>query len=326
MTMIAHDLNLNLLRVFESVFRTSSMTEAARELHLTQSGVSQHMTSLEEVLGVKLFDRVKQRLVPTEVGQILYKQSNTTLNDLESVIWQLKGQERAFVGTVNIGMPIEFGNNVVMPIIAGFSRKHPLVTFKFNLGYASTMNELLLKGELDFAIIDEFRMDRNVTTEKVFDEIVELCVLEDLIKQNGPPKNSLKYYESLDYVEYQEGEPLLRMWFHHHLGKARADLKVKAYIMDVQGIARLIVNGVGAGILPSYLIDRLQQSGNKVYVLKGSGRPLKNSIGIAKLSQRTLSRSAEAAYEFVLKNLTSSESTESRKTPSKVTASAAPAP
>jgi DNA-binding transcriptional LysR family regulator len=317
MTMLAHDLNLNLLRVFESVFRTNSMTEAAKELHLTQSGVSQHMTSLEEVLGVKLFDRVKQRLVATEAGHLLYKQSNSTLNELESVIWQLKGQERAFGGTVNIGRPIEFGNNVVMPIVAEFSKKHPLVNFKFNLGYASTMNDLLLKGELDFAIIDEFRMDRNVTTKKVFDEIVELCASEEVLKSKGVPKHSLKYYETLDYVEYQEGEPLLRMWFSHHLNKPRADLKVKAYIMDVQGIARLILNGVGAGVLPSYLIDRLQQSGQKVYVLKGSGKPLKNSIGIAKLSQRTLSRSAEAAYEFILENLNSSESTESKKTPAK---------
>lgn len=311
--MISHDMNLNLLRVFESVYRTNSMTEAAKELHLTQSGVSQHMTSLEEILGVKLFDRVKQRLVPTEAGSILYKKSNQTLNELESVIWQLKGQERTFVGTVNIGMPIEFGNNVVMPLIAEFAKKHPLVNFKFNLGYASTMNELLLKGELDFAIVDEFRMDRNIATTKVFDEIVELCVSEELLRAKGIPKHSLKYYETLDYVEYQEGEPLLRMWFTHHLNKPRADLKVKAYIMDVQGIARLIINGVGAGILPSYLIDRLQQSGQKVYVLKGSGKPLKNSIGIAKLTQRTLSRSAEGAYEFILESLNSAESTESKK-------------
>ncbi|MGE3973315.1 MAG: LysR family transcriptional regulator [Bdellovibrionales bacterium] len=317
MTMITHDLNLNLLRVFESVFRTKSMTEAARELHLTQSGVSQHMNSLEEILGVKLFDRVKQRLVATEAGQLLYKQSNTTLNELESVIWQLKGQERAFVGVVNIGMPIEFGNNVVMPLIAEFSKKHPLVNFKFNLGYATTMNELLLKGELDFAIIDEFRMDRNVMTTKVFDEIVELCASEELLKAKGVPKHSISYYESLDYVEYQEGEPLLRMWFGHHLNKPRADVRVKAYIMDVQGIARLIINGVGAGILPSYLIDRLQQSGQKVYVFKGSGKPLKNSIGIAKLSQRTLSRSAEAAYDYLLQRLTSAPSVESKKTPAK---------
>src|SRR3954464_13772698 len=116
--MLSHDLNLNLLRVFESVFRTKSMTEAAKELHLTQSGVSQHITALEEVLKIKLFDRVKQRLIPTDSGNILYSQSHTSLNEIENVIWQLRGEERSLRGVVNIGMPIEFGNNIVMPVIA----------------------------------------------------------------------------------------------------------------------------------------------------------------------------------------------------------------
>src|SRR5438128_356768 len=117
--MLSHDLNLNLLRVFESVYRTGSMTEAAKELHLTQSGVSQHITALEEVLGVKVFDRIKQRLIATERGHILYKRTSESLDQIENVIFDVRGQERAFSGTVNIGMPIEFGNSIVMPIIAG---------------------------------------------------------------------------------------------------------------------------------------------------------------------------------------------------------------
>ena len=47
--MIINNLNLNHLLVFECVFRNGSMTAASKELHLTQSGVSQHMKSLEDV-------------------------------------------------------------------------------------------------------------------------------------------------------------------------------------------------------------------------------------------------------------------------------------
>jgi len=57
--MLIDQINLNQLRVFESVYRTKSMTHAARELHLTQSGVSQHIKALEDVLTLKLFDRIK---------------------------------------------------------------------------------------------------------------------------------------------------------------------------------------------------------------------------------------------------------------------------
>jgi len=67
--LLIDQLNLNHLRVFECVYRTGSMTAAAKELHLTQSGVSQHIKSLEDVLNFKLFDRIQQRLVPTS-GEI----------------------------------------------------------------------------------------------------------------------------------------------------------------------------------------------------------------------------------------------------------------
>jgi len=303
--MISHDLNLNLLRVFESVYRTGSMTEAAKELHLTQSGVSQHITALEDVLGVKVFDRIRQRLLPTEKGHLLYRRTSESLNSIENVIFDVRGQERAFSGNVNIGMPIEFGNNIVMPIIAGFLKKYPKVTFNFTLGYATTMNELLLKGELDFAVIDEFKMDRSISTQKVFDEILELCGSEDLLNEKGAPKHNLKYYENLDYVEYQTGNYVLNMWFKHHLNKSHPDLNVKAYIMDVQGIARLIVNKVGVGVLPSHVVQKMQVQGEPIQTFRGCGKPLKNSIGIAKLTQRTLSRAASAAYEWTLSELKS---------------------
>ncbi len=66
--MILDNLNLNHLRLFESVYRSENMTKAAEELHLTQSGVSQHMKSLEEAVGVKLFDRVRQSLIPSKAA------------------------------------------------------------------------------------------------------------------------------------------------------------------------------------------------------------------------------------------------------------------
>ena len=64
--MLTSSLNLNILRVFETVYSTRSMTKAAQVLFLTQSGVSQHIKSLEESLEFALFDRLQKKLVPTE--------------------------------------------------------------------------------------------------------------------------------------------------------------------------------------------------------------------------------------------------------------------
>lgn len=289
--MIIDQVNLNYLRIFASVYRTRSMTEAAQELHLTQSGVSQHIKSLEDVLGVKLFDRLNQRIVPTQQAGILYERCATSLNELEQVLFQIKETKSQLQGTVALGMPVEFGIQSVLPLLARFAEEHPGIKYKIRLEFTSTLNDLLLKGELDLAFVDSFQMDKRVTQEPVYDEVLELCILPEKFKKTNSAKQNRKYFESLDYVDYQEGEPVLRMWFDHHLGSRNLDLKTKATVFDVQGISRLIISGLGAGILPRSAIQKLEKEGQELHLFKGSGKPLVNKISLAYLDQRTQSPS-----------------------------------
>lgn len=59
------NLNINQLKIFESVYRLKSMTLAAQELFLTQSGISQHIKSFEESLEITLFIRNRTMLYAT---------------------------------------------------------------------------------------------------------------------------------------------------------------------------------------------------------------------------------------------------------------------
>jgi LysR family transcriptional regulator, glycine cleavage system transcriptional activator len=60
---------LNALKAFEAAARHESFTRAAEELFVTQGAVSHQVKALEEELGVKLFNRERQRLVITEAGR-----------------------------------------------------------------------------------------------------------------------------------------------------------------------------------------------------------------------------------------------------------------
>ena len=279
------------------------MTTASQELHLTQSGVSQHIKSLEDTLGVPLFDRIKQRLIPTSSANLLYTTCASGLQGLEQILSEVKGGDQVLHGTVSIGMPVEFGNNIIMGLLSEFSAKHPLVKFKLKLEFASVMNEQLLKGDLDFAFVDAVKMDRRITTESVYDEIIDLCVMQEALKEKGSARNARGYYESLDYVDYEDGETVLRMWFDHHINNHNLTLNVKATVMDVQGVARLILGGLGAGVLPRYLIEKLQKEGHKIHTFKGCGKPLINTISVAYLKDRTQSPSAAAALDWLRKTL-----------------------
>src|SRR5258705_4848784 len=60
---------LNALRAFEAAARSESFTRAAEELCVTQGAVSHQVKALEATLGIKLFNRERQRLVITDAGR-----------------------------------------------------------------------------------------------------------------------------------------------------------------------------------------------------------------------------------------------------------------
>lgn len=301
--MLIDNINLNLLRVFDAVCRTRSMTKAAEQLHMTQSGVSQNIKTLEEVLQVKLFDRVKQKPVPTQNALELYAFSSGALVSLEKVFNQISTQEMLLRGTVKLGLPIEFGNNVVLPLLAKWAKQHPQVDFQIQYDLAPRMNNALLNGDLDFAIVDEFRFDPQVESTPVAYETLTLCASRDYMKGREMQKNDKRFFESLDYIDYTEEAPILDQWFkhHYHFGYFRPNMR--ASLMDVQGMAKMISEGMGAGILPLHVIKKNKRQRELLYLFEGSGKPLLNHLSLVSLKKRTHSLVVLETLQFLKKEL-----------------------
>ena len=279
------------------------MSHAARELHITQSGVSQHIRSLEDFLKVRLFDRIQQRIVPTTLATKLYGETLGSMERLEAVLHDVRGGVESLSGVVRIGMPVEFGVNRLMPLLGELGREHPALRFEARLDFASTMNDLLLKGELDFAFVDEFPMDPRIQRRFVVDERLELVGLRDRFNIEKHSKHDRKYFEGLEYVDYQDGAPLLTRWMEFHYGKRAVRFNVRATVMDVQAVMRLITAGLGAAVIPSYLADSMEKSGAKLHRFRGSGKPLINKMSVAELEGRTQTFAAKATLKFLTEKL-----------------------
>ena len=300
--MLIDNINLNLLRVFECVYRTKSMTLAAQELHMTQSGVSQNIKNLEDLLQVNLFDRIKKRPIPTYKAEELFKICSKSLNDIEQALSETMDVERAHKGKVNIGLPLEFGNNIVLPLLAAWGKEHPNINYHIDYGHISDLSELLLQGELDFAFVDDFNLDRQLKTEKIGDELLILVAAKDYLKEHGPIQNDRKWFESLDYIDYLEGNPIIKLWFKHHYKFQRFEGKLRASLMDIQGMSRMIVLGLGVGILPFHVVKRLESEGHDLHRFEGSGKPLHNPISITYLEKRSMSSAVEETMIYLVNN------------------------
>jgi DNA-binding transcriptional LysR family regulator len=98
------------LQVFVVTAEQGSMTQAAKVLGLTQSGVSQIIAGLEDSVGRQLFDRSIRPIVLTKVGQVLLRQGQKILGDLNSAFVEATESERGELASLNIAMPESLAN------------------------------------------------------------------------------------------------------------------------------------------------------------------------------------------------------------------------
>ncbi|KRW50542.1 LysR family transcriptional regulator [Aeromonas allosaccharophila] len=114
---------LNVLRGFEAAARLGSFHQAAQELHLTQSAISQQIRSLEELLGQPLFHRQGRSVALTDAGQDLLETTQSVLLQLAMGIQRLEQYRKPNQLVLNTSTAI--ARHWLLPRLGEFHRQHP---------------------------------------------------------------------------------------------------------------------------------------------------------------------------------------------------------
>lgn len=141
------DLPLNALRVFEVAMRQGSFTKAAIELRVTQAAVSHQVARLEDLLGVTLFVRTSQGLVPTDEGRLLFPVLEHGFDAMARVLDRLGG--RRDIEVLKVGVNTTFALGWLMPRLEMFRQAHPEIDLRISTN--NNRVEILREG-LDMAI------------------------------------------------------------------------------------------------------------------------------------------------------------------------------
>jgi DNA-binding transcriptional LysR family regulator len=137
-------LDTHRLKIFLKIADLKSFSKAAETMYLTQPTVSQHMSSLEKYLGLKLFDRMGRKVILTRAGEILYRYAKqiTSLSDeaLQS-LELLKGNQ---MGHIMLGASTIPGEYILPSLIGRFKILFPDITITLRIGDTEeTVNDIL---------------------------------------------------------------------------------------------------------------------------------------------------------------------------------------
>src|SRR5947207_5663096 len=119
---------LNALKAFEAVARSNSVTRAAEELSVTQGAVSQQVKALEATLGVKLFNRERQRLVITEAGRDYLAVVRDAFDQIAVGTDRIVQRQRSGVLTVSVSS--DFAAKWLVNRLGRFADAHPGVDLR----------------------------------------------------------------------------------------------------------------------------------------------------------------------------------------------------
>jgi len=145
-------IRLRHIEVLQAIHRTGSITGAALLLNVSQPAVSKMLRHAEEQLGLRLFDRVKGKLLPTRESKLLAGEIERTFASLERIVDVANNLRSGDRGHIRLACPPSLGLGYVTDRLGAFNRDYPGISFDLGTYHTHELLELLSTNQLDLAI------------------------------------------------------------------------------------------------------------------------------------------------------------------------------
>lgn len=146
-------ITLRQLEIFRAVARREHVTEAAKDLHLSQSAVSTALAELADRLGGPLLERVGRRVVLNDRGRRLADDASGLLQRATDLVQHYNG-EQSIKGSLRIGASSTIGTYLLPSLVGTFVANHPEVDVHLEIGNTEAIETQLLSQQLDLAFIE----------------------------------------------------------------------------------------------------------------------------------------------------------------------------
>lgn len=144
-------MELRQLRYFVRIVECGSLTRAAAELNVVQSGLSQQISRLEGELSVRLLRRTSQGAVPTEAGLAFFREAQLTLRHADEAA--RVAQHARLMGAVSVGLASTACSVLGMPLLVQVREKYPDVRLQIVESLSGHLAGMLNARQLDLAVL-----------------------------------------------------------------------------------------------------------------------------------------------------------------------------
>jgi DNA-binding transcriptional LysR family regulator len=171
-------MTLNQLMAFVATAKHGNITEASKELHITQPAISRQLRLLEENSGLKLYKRVGNGIELTEDGRRFFADAQALLSQMEKIHekWCSRSTKQTEVHSLSVGGS-HGPSAILLPcVLALFKQSHLRMLLNLRTDYSRLMEQLVLKSEVEIALITALSHDPQLVIEPFRKEKIALFV------------------------------------------------------------------------------------------------------------------------------------------------------
>ena len=146
-------MDIKILRYFLQICKDGSFSKAAKNLYISQQGLSKSISNLEKEIGVPVFNRTSKGNELTEYGEYLKNKASTIVYQFDILtegIKEIKQKNKKFL---NIGVPFGVINSLSFDLINEFNKIYPDIILNIKEYTDSKCEEAILNGDVDLGFV-----------------------------------------------------------------------------------------------------------------------------------------------------------------------------
>lgn len=294
-------MNLRQIKVFVAIANEGSFSAGAEAVSLTQSTVSQHIASLEEEVGVPLFDRLGRGVVLTSGGVLFLRHARRILGESDALLQAMNGFRGLKSADLVVGASNIPANYLIPPLLAPLKHEHPGISLTMLTGDTAEVLKMLENSEAELVLVGSRAENREMLFDPLMNDPLVLVVASShrWVKQGRIEIDEL-FNEPLIMREVGSGsgqslEHALRL-----SGRNQTEVKIAARLGSNEAVLQAVASGYGGAFVSEMSVQHWNHAEGlcRIHV---EGFVVDRKIWMARLKGRVLSPAAKA-FSKVLKN------------------------
>jgi DNA-binding transcriptional LysR family regulator len=146
-------MELRQLTALVTVAEVGSVTKAARLLHVVQPAITRQIRTLEQEIGVPLFERTRQGMIPTPAAEVLIARARRALHELERAKAEIRPEPGEVAGIVSAGVLESVMDLIAQPLATAVAERFPEIELRLLTAYSGHLQEWLDAGDVDISLL-----------------------------------------------------------------------------------------------------------------------------------------------------------------------------